>query len=145
MQKELNKLIVPMEGAFASLPALPKGFKDFIVMVAPWLSLIFGALGLLGSLAALGVVTFLSPAVMMGQGIGVTAGLTLSVILALASSALILASVPSLFSRKIMGWSLIFLSEVVSVISSVVVFSVVGILFSLVGFYILFQIKSYYK
>ncbi|MCL5019407.1 MAG: chromate transporter [Patescibacteria group bacterium] len=145
MQKELNKLIVPMEGAFSSLPALPKGFKDFIVAIAPWLSLVFGALGLLGSLAALGIVTFLSPAVMMGAGAGAAAGLTLSVILALASSILTLVAVPGLFNRKIAGWSFIFLSEIVSVVSSVVVFSIVGILFSLVGFYILFQVKSYYK
>ncbi|OGH17676.1 MAG: hypothetical protein A3C22_02245 [Candidatus Levybacteria bacterium RIFCSPHIGHO2_02_FULL_37_10] len=143
--KELDKLIAPMEETFKKLPSLPKGVNEFIVTIAPWLSLIFGALGLLGSLAALGVVTFLSPAVMMGGGVGVTAGLTLSVILALVSSALILIAVPALFSRKIMGWNFVFLSEVVSVVSAVLAISLTGIVFSLIGFYILFQVKSYYK
>ena len=30
-------------------PALPKGFKDFLVKIAPWLSLIGGLFGLLGA------------------------------------------------------------------------------------------------
>lgn len=143
--KELDKLIAPMEETFKKLPSLPKGANEFIVTIAPWLSLVFGALGVLASLTAIGILTFMSPMMLTGAGVGATAGLSLSVVLALVSSALILIAVPALFSRKIMGWNFVFLSEVVSVVSAALAISLTGIVFALIGFYILFQVKSYYK
>lgn len=142
--KELEKLVTPMEEAFAKLPPLPKGVKDFIVTVLPWLALIFGLLGVFAALAALGILTFLGSLVAMGN-VGQTTALTIGLILGLISSAVTLASFPGLLSKKIIGWDLAFLSIAVGVISSIAAISIVGIIVSLIEFYILFQIKSYYK
>ena len=143
--KELDKLIVPMEDLFKKLPPLPKGVKEFIVAVTPWLALIFGVLGLIGLLIAIGLFTFLSPVMVLGGGVRVTTGLSLSLVLNFLSVLLIVIAVPSLFSRKISGWNFVFLSEIVTVVSAALMFNFIGIVFSLVFFYVLFQIKSYYK
>lgn len=142
--KELEKLIAPMEEAFAKLPPLPKGVKDFIVTILPWLALIFGLLGVLVALAALGILTFLAPLAAIGN-VNQTTALTIGLILGMISSVVTLVSFPGLLSKKITGWNLIFLSVVVGVISSIEAIFIVGIIVSLIEFYILFQIKSYYK
>lgn len=144
LEKSSNDLIRPMEDMFSKLPSLPEGIREFIVMVTPWLALVFGILGVLGTLTALGLLTAFSPVVVMG-GLGSAAGVTIGVLLALASSVLLLAAFPGTKARKRTGWMFLFWSEIVSLVSSVVALSVGGVVFGLIGFYILFQIKSYYK
>lgn len=141
----LNKLISTMEGWFSKLPSLPKEWKDVIVKVAPWFALIFGVLGVLGGISALGLLTVFSPLAALGGGAqAVGAGLLVGVLL-LLSSGLMVAAFPGTRAMKASGWNLLFLSELVGVVSAVLSFSPFGILFSAVGFYILFQIRSYYK
>lgn len=144
-QKQINSLLAPVEQWFAKLPPLPANAKEFIVVVAPWLALIFGVFVALGSLVAIGLLTFLAPFAILGGGVSATAGASFNVILALFSSIIILAAVPSLFARKILGWNLGFLSEAISLVSVILSFDFFGVIFTLIGFYILFQVKSYYK
>lgn len=129
---------------FAKLPSLPAGIREFIVTIAPWLALIFGILGVLGSLSALGLSTVSSPLLALG-GVKVAGGLMLISILTLAQSVLILVAVPKLFPRKMAGWTFVFWSQIVGVVSAVVSMEVGGVIFSLIGFYILYQVRSYYK
>lgn len=143
--KELDKLIAYLENLYKNLPSLPKEIKDFIVVVTPWLALVFGVLGVLGSLAAIGMTTFVSPFLVSSGGAGTAAGLTLTVVLAFITSVLMVVAVPSLLNRKIMGWKLLFLNEVLGLLSAVVTISFIGVIFTLLWFYLLFQIKSYYK
>lgn len=140
-----NQLISSMGEWFLKLPALPKKWLDVIVSITPWIALIFGILGVLGSLAAVGILTFLAPFVALGSGVGVASGGIIGAILALVASVLLLAAFTGTKARKISGWNFLFWSEVVSIISSVVAVSVAGVVGGLIGFYILFQIKSYYK
>ena len=140
-----NQLISQMEEWFSKLPPLPANWRDVIVKVTPWLALIFGVIGVLGSLAAVGVLTFLAPFVVLGGGIGVASGGIIGAILALVASVLLVMAFPGTRDRKMSGWRLLFFSEAVSIVSSAVAFSVGGIVGALIGFYILFQIKSHYK
>lgn len=135
-----------LEEWFAKLPSLPKGATDVIVKIAPWLALVFGALGVLGSLAATGILAVLSPFLVLGGGLGVATGGVIGAILALVSSVLMLMAFPGLRDRKMAGWKYSFWSEAISVVSSVVALNLVGaVVGALIGFYILFAIKSYYS
>lgn len=143
--KYLDDIISYIEKLYKNLPPLPKSLTDFIVVITPWLALIFGVLGILGSLVAFGVGTVLSPLMVLGGGVTQAAGLSIAVILSLIISLVTIIAVPPLFTRKIMGWKLLFLGEALSVLSAVVTLSIGGVVFPLIWFYVLFQIKSYYK
>lgn len=143
--KYLDDIIGYVEKLYKNLPPLPKGLTDFIVVITPWFALIFGVLGVLGSLVAFGVGTVLSPLIVLGGGVTAATGLSIAVILSLVISLVTVIAVPSLFGRKMMGWKLLFLGEALSILSAVVNLSVGGVIFPLIWFYVLFQIRSYYK
>ncbi|MGH7245529.1 MAG: hypothetical protein ACREGI_01180 [Candidatus Levyibacteriota bacterium] len=134
-----------MENWFMKLPSLPKNAKDAIVSITPWIALVFGVLGVLGGLAGLGVLTAFSPFVMVNGGWGGAAGSIIAAVISLVASVLLLMGFPGTKKRQMKGWKMLFYSQVASVVASVVSFSVAGVLVNLIGFYLLFQIKSYYK
>lgn len=128
---------------YKKLPELPKGGKDVVVTITPWLALIFGILGVVTALVGLGVFTFLAPIAMVAGVREAGAGF-LVVLLGLAASALLLAGFPGVNARKASGWKLIYYSEVVGLVADIVTLSITGVLFALIGFYFLYQIRSYY-
>ncbi len=133
----MDEWVKTMEQSFAKLPALPANVREVLVKIAPWLALVFGVLGVLASL---------SPFVALGGGVGVATEGVVGAVLALVGSVLMLMAFPGLRDRKIAGWKWSFYSELVSVVSSVVALNLMGaIIGALIGFYLLFQIKSYYK
>jgi len=135
-----------MEEWFMKLPMLPKGGRDVLFKIAPWISLIFGILGVLVGLGGLGILSVLSPMMLLGSGMSATTGSLLSVAIALVSSVLMLAAFPGLKAKKMQGWNMLFWSEWAALLSSLVAFSIIGgIIGALIGFYLLYQIKSYYK
>ena len=144
-QNSVNQLVDTMEGQFKKLPPLPANWRDVIVNITPWLALVFGLIGIFGSLAAVGILTFLAPLVLLGGGVGVASGGIIGAVLALVASVLMVTAFTGTRAKKISGWNLLFYSEAVSLVSSVVFFSVGGAIGALIGFYILFQIKSHYK
>jgi uncharacterized membrane protein HdeD (DUF308 family) len=145
----LNQFGKTLDESYAKLPALPKGVNDFIVSVAPWLALIFGVLAILAGIAAFGFLSAFSP-VAMAVGVG---GFAITAILAsvvlLVQGVIELLAFQPLKARKQKGWNLMFLSFVLSVLSSVVslhIGSIIsGIIGFLIGYYFLYQVKSYYK
>src|SRR3989338_11227943 len=112
----VDQLIKQMEDWFSKLPALPNNWRDVIVTITPWLALIFGIIGVLGSLAAVGILTFLAPLVLLGGGVGVASGGIIGAVLALAASVLMVAAFPGTRAKKIAGWNLLFYSEAVSLV-----------------------------
>ncbi len=140
-----NQLIDTLEEQFSKLPPLPKNWKDIIVNVTPWIVLIFGVLGVIGGLAGVGILAMFAPFIAIGSGVGVASGSIIGALLWLVSSALMVAAFPGTRAKKISGWNLLFWSEIVSAVAAVVSFSVGGVVGALVGLYILYQIKSYYK
>lgn len=125
---------------FSKLPALPKGAKDFLVKIMPWVSLIGGiALVVLSVLALIG-----SPFVAMA-GVGLAANLLLAAVVALAQGVIYLLSFNPLRKGQVKGWNLLFWGEVLYVVTSLLHLDVTSVLFSLIGFYLLYQIKPSYK
>ena len=146
---ESNDIVLIMEPWFAKLPELPTNAKDILVKVMPWIALIFGILGVLGSISGLLALTVTSPLAVIGGVEGVSSYGTgfIATLIWLVSAALMLAAFPGLKAHSYKGWKLLFWSEVVSLIGAVVSISslVPGVIGALIGFYLLYQIKSYYK
>ena len=58
---------------------------------------------------------------------------------------LMIAALPGLFARKMAGWTLLFYSQLVSIVYNVLTGNIVGgLLFGLIGLYILFQVRTKY-
>lgn len=139
-QKVGKDLINKLDELFGKLPKLPKSVTDILVTIAPWLALVFGILGVIGGLSSVG----LSPVALFG-GISNSVTVLVAGVLAIISSVLMLMAFPKLRKRVYKGWELLFWSEVVSTVSVVLSLTAATVLFILIGFYLLFQIKSYYK
>lgn len=67
-------------------------------------------------------------------------------LIALASAGLLLAAYPGLSKRSHKGWDLLFWSEIVGLVGAIVSTAIVtGVIGALIGLYLLYQVKSYYK
>lgn len=142
MAKASTQELIDQTGdLFAKLPPLSSRAREILVQIAPWFALVFGILGVVGTLSAFGLFTFLTPVVRPDLS-GV---LLISTALGFIGSVLLLAAYSGLRKRNAQGWRLLFWSEAVSLISSVIAFSLFSVLFSLVGLYLVFQIRSYFK
>lgn len=150
----MNAIVKPLEELYSKAPALPTNWKESLVKVSPWLALVFGVLslltGLLGVLGA-GAVSLYAPLAGAAGGI-LAVWIWVSVVLLFVEGVVLLLAYPSLKKRLLKGWNLLFLLELVWLVSRVIdvltlnVSGIVGaVIGAVVGFYFLFQIKSYYK
>ena len=133
-----------MEEWFKKLPPLPANAVDAIYGITPWIALVFGIIGVLGALSGFGILTFLVPFAVLSGASGYGLGM-ISAVGWLISSVLMLLAFTGLKAGKISGWNMLFWSEVVSVVSSLVAFSLGSVIGAVIGFYLLFQIKPKYK
>lgn len=129
-------------------PALPQPAKEIIVKIAPYLA-ILSAILILPSLLLLlglgGLTTILAP---LGgvRSVAMIPTMWISILVLIPVAVLNIMAVPGLFARKAIAWKYIFWGQLISVISSLVQLNIIGALISaLISFYILFQVKSFYK
>jgi hypothetical protein len=144
-KKSANQLESILEKWFKQLPSLPPNGVNALVSITPWLALIFGILGVLGAISAFGILSFLAPLAVLpnaspsyGLGMVTTIGW-------LASSVMMLLAFPGLKAGKANGWNMLFWSEVVNAVTSVVGISIGSVVGAAIAFYLLFQIKPKYK
>jgi hypothetical protein len=140
-----NSVVTTLDQWFSQAPGLPINAKETLVKYMPIIALIFGIIGILLSLAGIAALTAIAPLAVV-TGVHGYGGGFIAVIFMLASSILLFAAYSGTKARKISGWNMLFWSEVVYLIGSLVSLSILqGIISALIGFYLLFQIKSYYK
>lgn len=147
--KQLDQLEQTLDGYFGKkAPALPTNIKEIIVKIAPYLailSLIFTIPAILLLLGLGSVATVLAPV----GGVDSVATLpTMWLGIALLVPVVILEAmaVPGLFAKSHKAWKYMFWAQLISVVSALVQLNIFGaILTALIGFYLLFQVKSYYK
>jgi hypothetical protein len=121
---------------------LPDAAKEFIVKFGPWITIVLLFLTLPLLLVALGIGAFFMPF----GGVGYATGFGFLSLFVLAEIALMVAALPGLFARKMAGWRLLFYSQVISIVYSLLSGSVVGgLIFGLIGLYILFQVRPLYQ
>ncbi len=141
MAQTKTDVVAVVGDIFDKAPALPVNAREALVKVTPWLALIFGVLGVLAGIGSLG----LSPLAMFG---GARVGMLFmaSGVLAIVASVMLLLAYPKLAKKQKGGWMLLFWVEAVDLLSMLVVFNLVGfVIGGLIGFYLLYQIKPYYK
>ncbi|HWY79175.1 MAG TPA: hypothetical protein VNW29_02350 [Candidatus Sulfotelmatobacter sp.] len=133
---------------FDKFPVLPKNWRETLVKITPIFALIFGILGIFVSVAGLGVFTATSPLAFLGGATAVSSYGTgfISMIIYLIGYLLLLAAYPGTKAKKYKGWKLLFWSQAANLIGGVISLSILySIISALIGFYLLFQIRSYYK
>ncbi len=126
-------------------PAMPENIKELIVKFGPWISLILIIMAAPIVLGALGLGTFLMPFTYLG---GIQAGFayTVSMVFTVVVLVMELIALPGLFKRAKQGWTWMFYATLVQAVQNLVAMNLGGLIIgTLIGLYILFQIKSYYK
>jgi hypothetical protein len=141
-------IVKTLEDLYKNVPNLPNNIREALAKIAPILSLVFGILGILSGVFAVTA----SPIAAFG---GYHAGsmVFLTGLLTIASSALMLAAYPKLKKNQYTGWTYLFWAECINIVSSLVgglftnpVSTLIGaVIGAAIGFYILFQIKPYFK
>lgn len=131
-------------------PALPKQWKEIIVKLAPYLTILGVILGVPAVLALFGVGTVLAPLGFLGGAIvgrpflGFNFYLTaIFLVVILVFEAL---AISGLMKRSMGGWRWLFYASLVNVVQNVVYFNLGGLIIGgALSFYFLFQVKEYYK
>jgi hypothetical protein len=121
---------------------IPDQLKEILVRFGPWIALVLLVLSLPILLFAFGVGSLFLPF----AGWAYATGFGYLTMLTLIEMGLLVAALPGLFARKLSGWNLLFYSQLISIVSSLlhgwILNAVVG---GLISLYILFQIRSLYR
>lgn len=124
-------------------PKLPENGKVALVKFAPWLAVLGVVFGLPAILAVLGLGAVLTPfAVLAGSRSGFFWIWWVIMVVQVGLEAL---SIKPLFAKKMAGWNYMFYAQLLSVVSSLQYFNVGALLFTVLAFYLLYQVKSSYK
>jgi hypothetical protein len=120
---------------------IPEGGREAIVKYGPWIVVVL----LILSLPALLLVLGLGTALMPFGGIGYATGFGLAAIGLIVQIALQVMALPGLFARKMSGWTLMFYAQSVGILTSLLSGAIVAALVvGLIGYYILFQVRTKY-
>lgn len=136
---------------------VPEGGRKLIVQFLPWITLIVGILAGLGLLSLLALLTGLS--VLTFGAVGVAAAVSPLLwlpLIALGVQAVVsFMAFPLLKKRSLKGWTLLFWVDIIyfaySVLNAIadprsIISSLFGaVLGVVIGLYILYQVKGYYK
>jgi hypothetical protein len=134
-------------------PVLPKGFKDFVVLYGPWITLFFlvlGGIALLFLIPVLIGASAIASATAAATGAGIIGfgmfGVLIALLITIPQMILEAMAIPGLLKRsKSKGWDLFFYSLLVGVLYNILTLSIIGLLFSLLSLYVLFQVREYYS
>lgn len=163
--KQVDTMVVSLERNFSKLPKIPAGGREFIVMVVPWLALVFGFFTIVfaGVWTLMSLVT--SPLGLFGGASGVMASVVSIVvsILALVQGVVLVLAFKPTQKKEMYGWKLLTYAVALGALSLVVNLLGLGVSGGFVGsmvavwvlfwavfwlaveLYLLFQIKSHYK
>lgn len=144
--KQLEKAFDEYFGKKA--PALPQNIKEIIVKIAPYLAIISVILTIPAILLIFGLGSLATTLAPLGgvQSVATLPTMWVSILLLIPVVVLEAMAVPGLFARSSKAWQYMFWAQIISVVSSLVQFNIIGALISaVIGFYLLFQVKSLYK
>lgn len=126
-------------------PAMPENIKELIVKYSPYLIIAVLVFSLPALLLAFGLTTIAMP---FAYTNGINSGFSFSITALVTLLALVLQvmAIPGLLKRTKKSWEFMFYASLVSLLSSVLSLNLGSIIIGgAISFYILFQIKSYYK
>ena len=129
------------------LPAAPEGLLNGYVRWAPWVAIVFGIIGLLATLALLGLGAILSPFLLLAGAQGVQAGgeLFLSLVLGLVLAAAEVVGGFLMRDMRLTGWWILALGLAVNLLTSLFHFSALGLVVTLLVAYVHLLVKPRYS
>jgi len=116
---------------------IPDNIKEMIVKFGPWIALVLMVLSI--------------PFILLGLGVGaagVVVGSMLLPAMIVSCIAFVMKAIalPGLFARKMSGWTMLFYSQLVSMVSSLLMMSLFGLIIGgLISLYVMFQVRSKYN
>lgn len=130
-------------------PRIPDNWRENIVKVAPWITLILLVIALPAMLflftVALGLSAVSIPFAYGAAGAHFGGMLIVTFVLTLVSLILEVLALPGLFHKQRKGWLFLFYSTLIGGVLNIVSFHIGGLIGTVLGLYLLFQIRSYYK
>jgi hypothetical protein len=129
------------------LPQAPPGLLDGYMKFAPWIAIIFGALGVLFSVLLLVLGTAMAPlAVLFGgtAGANYTGALLLGLLVSVLINVLELVGGYMMLQRRLTGWWLIAVGMLVTVLQSLFGRSILVLIVVLLIAYVHLQVKPNY-
>jgi hypothetical protein len=128
------------------LPAAPEALTDLYVQWAPWIAIVFGALGVLVSLGALFLGALFSPFLFFAGAEGVIAGASalIALVMLLVSSGAEVLGGYLMLQRLRTGWWLFAAALILGLLYSVLGTNAFSLLFNLLIAYIHLQVKPSY-
>ncbi len=125
-------------------PQLPRNIKDIIVKIAPYLVILGVIVSIPAILALFGLSALLAPAMLLGGGwtiVGIVSLVTL-----IATVVLEALAIPGLFAKKKSAWNKLFWVSLIGIVSSLVSGNLVSLIVgTAINWYVLFQVRSYYR
>lgn len=138
LEKKLSELFIN------KFPSLPEKIKKIIVDYGPYLAVILLILSVPVILAFMGIMITTTSLIFLGGVKGCF--YIVSVLLGIVMIILQIIAIPGLFKRKIKSWRLLFYISLISVLLSLLKCDLGGLIIGTgISWYVLFQIKSYYK
>ena len=133
---------------------IPTNGREMLVSWLPWINLVGGILCVLAFLPLLGLAGMVST-ISAVAGYSTGTYIWIPMLILLAQGVVLLVAFPGLRNNKLSAWKLLFWADVIFFIYNIVsgfvtpsglISGIVGAIISIViGMYLLFQIKSYYK
>lgn len=129
---------------------LPVKAREFIVQYGPWISLVLLILAALVIvpllILALGLTVVTLPFQAATGAVHTTGVGYIQILIGLVVLVMEGIAIPGLLKRKLSGWKMLYYAILLSAFSSLLNLAIVSVIINLViGMYILFQVRSYYK
>ncbi len=141
----VDELEVKLEEIFVGkLWTLPKNVKEIIVKISPYIA-ILSLIALIPMILALTGLSFLTPVAFLG---GMRAGFSyiISVLFALVTGILTVSAISGLFKRERKAWKVLFWASLISALGELLQMNLGSLIIgTAISWYILFQVKEYYK
>jgi hypothetical protein len=150
----LNQAEAPLENLFKNVPALPSNVRNFLAIITPYLALVWAIFTAFGLLSLIRLAGWWSTTALDSLIIYSSAYIWTSIIVGgLGLILVILALAQGLLKKSRAGWKFLFYAQCINLIGGVIMGILLGsvtnlistAIVSAIAFYILFQIKEYYK
>lgn len=126
-------------------PAIPKQWKELIVSLAPWLTVVMLILLIPALLAIFGLSMFAMPFAFLG-GFRLGGMFILTWVFSAVLIVMYALAIPGLFKKQRKAWNLMFYAALLAAVENLVSMNFAGLVVgTLLSLYFLFQVKEYYK
>lgn len=145
-----KKILVELESKLESifldkLPALPDKAKELIVKYGPYVAVVFLVISIPMILTLIGIGVATTGLVSLA-GARSGFGYIISIVFGLVMMVLEIMAIKGLFKRQKKAWKLLFYISLIQAVLNILRFDLGGLIIGTgISWYILFQIKSYYK